>query len=68
MRTLNAYLSRKLQAIFPDALVYEDQQDGRTSFVLERRGVEPESLGSTFQEAKASVDVLRRAHKGTDHA
>ncbi len=59
MRTVDAYLSRKVQPPWPSAVVYKTS-DGR--FVMERgNGVDDLDLGGKFSEAKAAVDVIIRA-------
>jgi hypothetical protein len=59
MKTVDAYLSRKVQAVWPGAVVYK-LETGR--FTLERgNGKEDLDLGAHFGEAKASVHVIVQA-------
>lgn len=60
MRAVETFLSRRAQTVWPDAVVYREE-DGR--FVLERAGAEALQLGASFPEAKRAVEVLRHAKK-----
>ncbi len=61
MRRLDGYLSRKAQAIYPDALVYCDSSGPVEVWTLERPGVEALGLGSCFNGAKQAIDALAKA-------
>lgn len=60
---VDAYLSRKVQGVFPAFLIYRVEEDGMTYYVLERKEGDVVCLGFKFGEAKASVDVLVNAEK-----
>lgn len=61
MKTVDAFLSRKAQAVWPSAVVYK-LDTGR--FVIERANGEIDlDLGGTFGEARASVEVLVRSEQ-----
>lgn len=61
MRIVDAYLSRKVQALWPDGIVYKDEAG--SNFVLERSGEEPLGLGMDFRQAKQTIEVLRNREK-----
>lgn len=65
MKRVDAYLTRKVQSVYPDAVVYKlDDRDFAIEKLNGSKNLEIIGLGSTFQEAKASVDVLVKAVRG----
>ncbi|GEM_PF-4069989 len=58
MRSIDGYLSREVQILWPDALVTHDDE---TSYQLERPGEPPLGLGRHYPEARQAVAALRRA-------
>lgn len=63
MKVLDAYLSRKVQAICPAALVYRVEENGQMRYDLEQKEGETLCLGFKFGEAKAGVDAFVKAEK-----
>lgn len=63
MKALDAYLSRKAQAVCPTALVYRIEENGTTRYDLERKVGETLCLGFQFGEAKAGIDAFVKAEK-----
>lgn len=59
MRRIDGYLSRRMQSVWPSALVYEDDAG---EWVLERPShPEPQlGLGDSYGLAKQAIDALLR--------
>lgn len=67
MKIIEGYLSRLVQKMWRDAIVYkEEREDGSLRYWIERRGQEPLGLGASYQDARSAVDMLRR-QRGGDH-
>lgn len=77
MRKVDAYLSRKAQAVWPTAIVWKDEPNGNGDvvkwlFILEREGFEDILLGNQFPEARSGLEALlasersKRANKGAE--
>lgn len=58
-RRIDAYLTRKAQEAWPDAVVYQAIETG--VFILTRSGQEPLSLGSRFTDAKSALSLLAKS-------
>jgi hypothetical protein len=56
MRTVDGVLSKRAQQIYPDALVFREE-DG--TYTLERKDVI--SLGDSFGRAQSALEMLKRA-------
>lgn len=59
MRTIDGYLSRRAQQLYPDALVTHDE--GPSDYRLEREGAEPVGLGDDFPSAQRALTALANA-------
>ena len=59
MRYVDGYLSRRVQEVWPDAIVYRDEDGDQKRYVLERERAEPLGLGTNFREAKMAIEALR---------
>jgi len=57
---LDGFLSRKLQAAWPDALVFQDEEPG---YHARRGSGEVTGLGKTFHEARQAVTAIVAAVK-----
>lgn len=70
METINGFLSRKAQTLWPKSLVvYEDVPGRGREYHIKRGGEKVCGLGKSFEEAKASVEALiRYAHDDTQPA
>ncbi len=74
MRKVDAFLSRKAQAVWPTAVVFKEEipAEGalgpRIRFVLERRGQESLDLGGPFGVARQALYALRNAANGKDRS
>lgn len=58
MRTIDGYLSRRAQRLYPTATV---THEANTDYRLERPGVDPVGLGPSHGEASQALDALRLA-------
>lgn len=65
MKRVDAYLSRKLQEVYPTALVFCEYDAGKETWTMRRDSEADWILGASFQEAKAAVDVVIKAEKAT---
>jgi len=63
MRTVDGNLSKRAQAFDRSALVYREEAGGYT---LERKGLEPLSLGDSFGRAQSALEALKVSHVATD--
>ena len=63
MKRLDAYLTRKAQAVFPTALVYCDEGGPVQVWTLERDGQPPLGLGPDFRAAHGAVVALVKVEK-----
>lgn len=61
-RRIDAYLSRRAQETFPDALVYCATENQHEVWTLEKEGGAI-GLGRSFGEAKAGILAMEKAKK-----
>ena len=62
MERIDGFLSGKVQAEWPGALVVEAEPG---AWELRRPGEPPVSLGAAFKDARMAVYALIRAHRST---
>ncbi len=71
MRRIDAYLSRKAQAVggaFAAAMVYCNDDGPVEVWTLERHGAPPIGLGSNFGAACRAIQALKAAKKAAGDA
>jgi len=65
VRTVDGYLSRRAQQLYPGAIVtHDDKRDYR----IERPDAEPLGLGDSFSSAHTALTALHAAHRQTRSA
>lgn len=63
MKRLDGYLSRKVQAVFKDGLVYCDEGGPVQVWMLERGAAPPIGLGNSFRAAHGAVVAIVKAER-----
>lgn len=75
MKEVDGYLSKKVQAFWPDAIVYRQLEGARPpafgpapalTYWIERPGVESLGIGKDFRSAKTAIEALRRQKETSD--
>lgn len=64
-RRIDGYLSRKVQAVHADGLVYVEEGGPVEIWTLERPGVAPLRLGGSFGAAKQAVAAMATADRAS---
>lgn len=65
-RRLDGYLSRKIQVIYPSALVYVDANGPVEVWTLEIKGEPFLDLGGSFGLARQAILAMLAAHKAEE--
>jgi hypothetical protein len=61
--TIDGFLSRKAQAVFPDALVVKRMDGSTESWLLQRKAQPDLGLGDSFHNARQALYALLKAER-----